>query len=34
VHTELGDLLESMTKEDQQKVVSASAAKLFNWSKE
>lgn len=34
VHTELGDLLESMTKEDQEKVVSASAAKLFNWSKE
>ena len=33
VHSELGSLLESMTKEDQEKVVSSSAAKLFNWSK-
>ena len=33
VVSELGSLMEAMTKEDQEKVVSSSAAKLFNWSK-
>ena len=33
VHSELGSLLESLAKQDQEKVVSASVAKLFNWRK-
>lgn len=33
VHSDLGRLLESLPRQDQVKVVSASVARLFNWSK-
>jgi len=33
VHSDLGSLLETLPREDQEKVVSTSVARLFNWSK-
>ena len=33
VHSDLSRLLETLPREDQEKVVSTSVARLFNWSK-